>query len=228
MNRNIRKELEVLAEPSYQKFSSRLLPGVDNILGVRLPKLRKIAKDIAREDWKCYLNRVAPEDTFEEVMLHGMIIGYLKEDIETILTEIEKFVPRITNWSLCDSFCIGLKCTRSYPQNMWEFLKKYFRSTQPYELRFAIVMLIDYYIDDEHIQDGLRYLDAVNHEDYYVKMAVAWAISMYYVHLPEPTMPYLLDNHLDDFTYNKALQKICESRCVNNDTRKLIKTLKRI
>jgi len=209
MDEDIKEQLLVLAESEYQLFTSKLLPGTDNILGVRLPKLRKLADKIAKEDWKSYLLK-ASDDTFEEVMLQGMIIEKLKLDIEEVLVCIEQFVPKISNWSLCDSFCAGLKITREYPQRMWDFIQSFLNDTREYHIRFGVVMLIYYYIDELHIDEALVVLEHIHHDAYYVKMAVAWAISMYYINMPERMMLYLKKNNLDSWTYNKALQKITE------------------
>ncbi|MBU3093459.1 DNA alkylation repair protein [Clostridium sp. CF011] len=115
MKKTIREQLTELAEEDYKIFSSRLLPNTNNILGVRLPYLRKIAKQIVAKDWRSYLEG-ASSKYFEEVMLQGMIIGYAMAEIEEILSYVEKFVPKIDNWSVCDSFCSGLKITNQYKE----------------------------------------------------------------------------------------------------------------
>ncbi len=222
----IREQLMRLAEEDYQKFSSKLLPNIDTILGVRLPQLRKMAKQIARVDWRTYLN-TAENDYFEEIMLQGMVIGYAPCEVEERLSYISSFVPKIDNWSVCDSFCTGLKFTVENRDRVWDFLQIYFRSVQEYELRFAMVMLLSYYIDEKYINRVLDVFDAVKHEGYYAKMAVAWAISICYIKLPKQTMPYLKQNTLDDFTYNKALQKITESYRIDKETKEIIRDMKR-
>lgn len=222
----IREQLMSLAEEDYRKFSSKLLPNIDTILGVRLPQLRKMAKQIASADWRTYLN-TAENDYFEEIMLQGMVIGYAPCEVEERLSYISSFVPKIDNWSICDSFCTGLKFTVENRDRVWDFLQIYFRSVQEYELRFAIVMLLSYYIDEKYINRVLDVLDAVKHEGYYAKMAVAWAISICYIKLPEQTMSYLKQNTLDDFTYNKALQKITESYRIDKETKGIIRDMKR-
>lgn len=88
-------------------------------------------------------------------------------------------------------------------------------------------MLLDYYTDREHVKEGLALLDQIRNEDYYVKMAVAWAVSIYYIKLPNETMAYLKKNNLDDFTYNKALQKITESLKISKETKQMIRSMKR-
>lgn len=223
---DVRTELLSLAEPEYQKFASALIPNITNLLGVRLPALRKVAKRIAAEDWRGYLE-TAKNDYFEEAMLQAMVLGYVKTDLEEWLQQIARFVPKIDNWSVCDSFCIGLKRVKQHQDAMWAFLQPYLISDQEYEIRFGAVMLLNYYMDEHYIDKALAALDRIKHEAYYVKMAVAWAISIAYVKQPDITMRYLQNNTLDDFTYNKALQKITESLRVDAETKQLIRSMKR-
>ncbi|MBE5962040.1 MAG: DNA alkylation repair protein [Lachnospiraceae bacterium] len=226
LNLIIKEELAALAEPDYRLFSSKLLPGVTNILGVRLPNIRGIAKRLAKGDWKRYLSS-ALDDSMEEVMLQGMTIGYVKAPLNELLPFIQAFVPKINNWSVCDSFCSGLKITKQYKTEMYDFLLSYLTSEKEYDVRFAVVMLLNYYIEEPYLSSVLSHLDSVSHPAYYVKMAVAWAISMCYVKFPDETMPYLLSNTLDTETYNKALQKITESLKVSPETKKQVRMLKR-
>ncbi len=227
MSLTIREELINLSEEDYRNFSSKLLPGVKNILGVRLPALRKIAKSIAKEDWKSYLNN-ARDDYFEEVMLQGMVIGYINNiDIDEIISLIRKYVPKINNWSVCDSFCNGLKITSKNKERMWNFLQEYLSSSDEFEVRFAVVMLLNFYVEEEYIELVLSNLDKIKHDGYYVKMAVAWAISICYVKFSEITFNYLKENNLDYFTYNKSLQKICESLKVSKEEKNIIRGMKK-
>ncbi|PIC95361.1 DNA alkylation repair protein [Sporosarcina sp. P26b] len=227
MQDTIRKQIFELQEASYQKFISALIPNIDNVLGVRMPELRKLAKEIAKGDWRTYL-QTANDEYFEEVMLQGLVIGYANADVEELLTYVETFVPKIDNWSVCDSFCTGLKFTKQNKERVWSFLQPYLISDKEYELRFGIVMLLDYYIEPDYIDRVLDLLDDVQHEGYYAKMAVAWALSICFVKLPDQTMKYLTGDHsLDLFTYNKALQKITESTRVGADVKEIIRGMKR-
>lgn len=224
MKQTIKEELLLLAEPQYREFSKRLLPGTEHILGVRLPKLRAIALSLAREKGSSCLSELT-DDSFEEIMLQGMVIGYLKENPETLFPLIEAFVPKIDNWSVCDSFCSGLKQTRKFPAEMWDFLKPYLRSQQEFQLRFAVVMLLDYYISPDYLTQVLSILEKISHPGYYVKMAVAWAVSICYIKYPEETLPFLKQNQLDAFTYKKSLQKITESRVISKEQREMIRQM---
>ncbi|MEG0258922.1 MAG: DNA alkylation repair protein [Lysinibacillus sp.] len=224
----ILKQLFDLQDPPYQKFSSALIPTLNpkTIIGVRVPELRKIAQQLAKEDPINYLH-TAKDDYFEEVLLQGMVIGYMKMTPEEKLAIIAQFVPKIDNWSVCDSFCSGLKFTKTNQALVWDFLQPYLASKKAYDIRFAVVMLLSYYVDEKYIKKTLATLDAITHEDYYVKMAVAWAVSICYIKIPGATMPYLQNNNLDLFTYNKALQKITESLRIDAETKKMIRSMRR-
>lgn len=222
----VRAQLPLLAEETYRDFNSGLIPGVTNMLGVRMPALRKLARAAAKADWRGYLAE-ARDETYEEILLQGMVIGYAKADFQTVRPYVEAFVPKITNWSVCDVFCGGLKVTKDEPEAVWDFLAPYWESEAAYDLRFAAVMTLSYYLDDAHLDMALARLDAIRHEDYYVRMAVAWAVSMAYVADPARVDAYLDGCALDDWTYNKALQKIIESRQVDEDVRARMRARKR-
>lgn len=224
----IREQLFALQDLDYQKFSSALIPNIDasTMIGVRVPLLRQLAKGIAKTEPLRYLQTV--EDTyFEELLLQGMVIGYMKASPQEKLPLMEQFIPKIDNWSVCDSFCSGLKFTKMNQAMVWDFLQPYFESVNAYDLRFAVVMLLNYYVDEQYVHETLRLLNSVSHEDYYVKMAVAWAVSICYIKLPEATMPFLQNNQLDTFTYNKALQKITESLRIDAETKQMIRSMRR-
>lgn len=178
----VRAKLLELAEPEYQKFASSLIPGISNLLGVRIPELRKLAKGIANGDWRSYLQQASGE-FFEEVMLQGILIGHVKAEPAEKLKHVAAFVPKIDNWSVCDTFCSGLKFTKTNKELVWDFLQPYLRSEEAYDIRFGVVMLLNYYIDETYIDRVLHILDRIRHEAYYVRMAVAWALSMCYVKL---------------------------------------------
>lgn len=224
--KRIREELRMLADAGYREFSSGLVPNIDNMLGVRLPELRRIAIRLAKGD---FLQYIAETELlyFEEVMLQGMIISYLKMDWRSKAEHVSMFVPKIDNWSVCDSFCVGLKFKENEKDDVWLFLQPYLRSQRAYEIRFGVVMLLCHFVDKEYAKKAFKAFDQIKHDDYYVKMAVAWAVSIYFRDLPQTTMPYLKENNLDDWTYNKALQKITESLAVDKKTKGIIRSMKR-
>lgn len=226
MENIIRDQLYQHIDAKYQKFQKTLIPNETNILGIRVPILRKMAKEITKGDWLVFLES-GEEDYFEEVMLKGMVIGYVKMDIDDKLNWIEWFVPKISNWSICDSFCSTLKITEKDRKKVWDFLMPYLNSNNEYEVRFGIVMLLNYFVEKEYISMILRIFNSVKHEGYYVKMAIAWAISFSYIKFPEKTMKFLTNNDLDPFTYSKSIQKIIESNRIDTDTKNMIRQLKK-
>lgn len=225
INEEIRSKLFNLSEDEYRNFHSKLCPNTENILGVRLPLLRNMAKDLAKNNWEAYLNNPYNE-YYEEIMIEGLTIGYIKTDINTRLKYIKRFIPKIDNWAICDSFCNNLKFTKKNLNEVWEFISTYLSSNKEFELRFAIVMMLHYYINEEYIDRVLHILNDINHEGYYVKMAVAWAISFAYIKFPHKTLVFLKNNNLDSFTYNKSLQKIIESTRVSKEDKDLIRSMK--
>ena len=227
-NKEIRDELEKLSDKKYKEFHTGLCPNSNEILGVRVPVLRNFAKQIVKEEnIEKYLNN-ALDNSYEEILLQGMVLGLWKNiTIEKFCEYLEKFIPKINSWAVCDISISGFKITKKNMRYMWQFLEKYLKSENEFELRFAIVMLLDYYITDEYIDKVLKILNNIKHEGYYVKMAVAWAVQVAFVKYPEKTMKLLENNNIDKWTYNKALQKIIESYRVNDEMKKIIRNMKK-
>lgn len=220
------KYLQANSEFKYQQFQKKLIPNTDNLLGVRMPMIKSIAKEIAKGNWQEFILQV--EHTYyEETMLMGFVIGNIKADLDTVLPLVKLFIPKINNWAICDSFCASLKIVKKHKRDFFAFLQNYLYSEQEFKIRFAVVMLMDYYIDDEYIDELLDIFHNIHHDGYYVKMAVAWALSFCFVKQREKTLPLLQSNHLDDFTYLKALQKIIESGRVTDDDKQLMRQMKR-
>lgn len=141
------------------------------------------------------------------------------------LEHVARFVPKINNWAVCDCFCWRLKAAERQP--MWEFIQPYFRSEAEYDVRFAVVTGLGNFVDGEHLEALLQLLDGVRHEAYYARMAVAWAVSVCYIKFPQRTHEWLGSCSLDDWTFNKSLQKIVESLRVSDTDKQAIRAMKR-
>lgn len=229
MKQEIKKELENLADKKYREFHKGLCPGTENILGVRIPVLRNYAKKLSKEKEIKYLLENIDNQYYEEIMLQGMLIGLEKDNnIQNILNDIEKFVPKIDNWAVCDVFCGGLKITKKHLEEMWNFLQKYLKSEKEFEIRFGVVMLLDYYITEEYLEKDFKIFDDIKSEKYYVQMAVAWAISICLIRFYDRTIEYLKNANLDKFTYNKALQKAIESYRITDIQKQELRKMKKI
>ena len=213
----LRRELESLADPAYKAFNESLLPGVETAYGIRLPQMRQVAKTLLRQDPVGFLEHFQP-NCYEETQLRGLVIGGMKLPWEEKCPLVEDFLPRIDNWAVCDTFCGSLK-PRS-PQDvplMWEFLKPLYASDEEYKARFAAVMQLSHFVDAVHLEEGLGLLGQVRHPGYYAKMAVAWALSVWFVKFPQETESLLAQRAFDPWIQNKAIQKVRESRRVSKE-----------
>jgi len=229
MSKKISQELQTLVDSEYAKFNQKLCPDTKKkMLGIRVPKLRELAKKIVKEDdWKKILEE-AEDSCFEEVLLQGFIIGYAKIDIDEKLEYIKWFVPKIDSWAISDTFCPTLKIKSQDLEKMWKFIQPYLNSNKEFDVRFAVIMMLDYYIIEEYVDEVLQKLDKISHDGYYVKMAVAWTICEIGIKFNEKAMAYLKGkNNLDKFTYNKALQKMRESYRISSSQKDILKQMKR-
>lgn len=223
---NVRKELFSLADEKYREFHSRLVPGEEKILGVRMPKLRALAKTLGKMDWEEWF--LAAEDIYyEETMLRGLVMAGAKMEYDKRFSYIRRFLPSIHNWAVCDCVCSTLRDAKKYPEEYWAFLEPYFSSDREFEARFGAVMLLGYFVKREYLEEALARIESIHQEGYYAKMAAAWAISVYFAAFPEEVLAYLRGNHgLDEFTYKKSLQKILESYRVDSETKEIIKGMR--
>lgn len=224
INEQIKAELRHLSEPALCKFNQKLLPDTEHVLGVRIPALREMAKNLAGGDWKTYLSE-ASDDSFEEIMLQGLTIGYVKAEPEEILSALSAFIPKIDNWSVCDSTAAGIKYAKKYPEQFLSFLLPRLTGTE-FSCRFALVMLLDHFINETYIDTVLSCAD-FRPDGYYAQMALAWLISVCYIKFPGKTKTFLQNCSLDDTTFNKSIQKIRESYRVSDEAKKQLAAMKR-
>lgn len=222
----VKEELAAAAEPDYAAFSSSLLPGTKNVLGIRIPKLREIARREANAGWKSFL-RAADDSSFEMVMLQGLIIGYAKASPEEIIEELQRFVPKIDNWSICDSTAATLRRAETDPEPFFSHAVSCMESGREFTVRFGIVMLLMHFIDDIHQASVRTLLDRTAYPGYYASMAAAWAVSVLYIRYPDETEPWLSSCSLDNATFNRSIQKIRESFRVDAAAKKRLANLKR-
>ena len=231
MMEEIRERLYGLADEDYKAFNGNIVPGEERMLGVRLPALRKLAKEIAKKYGTAYLDEASASlgagSLHEEVMLYGMVTGCLKMEREELAGRLDQFVPLIRNWAICDSCVTSYKFMPKDPEYWFAYLEKYRDSNKEYDLRFMIVAMMSHFIDEDHIDAVLGYCNTIRHDGYYVKMGVAWAVSVCYVKFPEKTRVFLENDRMDDFTHNKSIQKIRESYRVSREEKDALNLLKR-
>lgn len=217
---NLREELFKLKEEKYRDFQIKLMPTVDKntVIGVRIPELRKLSKKLENNDFGW--------DYYEEKMLHGFYIGAKNMPFESRIKLLEEFIPMIDNWAVCDSACSSMKFINKNREKFFEFLKKYMYSKDEYSLRFVCVILMSYYIDDEYIDFVLDYYSNLKSDYYYVKMAVAWGLSVAFVKYQEKVLPILESKKLSSDVQNMTISKIRDSYRVDSKLKTYIKTLR--
>ena len=205
--------LQAMAEPAYARFSASLIPDPPPILGVRLPKLRALAKELAKGLPQTPGLWQALEGPYlEQAMLHGMVIGAARLPEEERRQRLEDFLPRVTNWSICDSAAASCRWMAQAPGFWLPWLQDLARREKEFEARFAIVCLLDHFTA---APDGrrltLQACSTARCPALYTRLGIAWAVSIVAVKEPELGLAYLRSDPLDDFTHNKAIRKICES-----------------
>ena len=182
-------------------------------LGVRIPILRAYAKKLSREYTLAYLLEIIDEEYYEEILLKGFIIGnYSKLSFSELNYCINYFLPKITDWAICDTFVASLKIAKKYQKKLWKKMLKYLKSNKPFTVRFALVMLLNYFLDDNYIDDVLTIINTIKLDNYYVKMANAWLLSYCFMKYYNKTLHFFTSElKIDDETKKMAIRKCLDS-----------------
>lgn len=215
-----------IGDEKYRQFNSSLVLNIKKSFGIRIPILRQIGKEIAKGNWREYFT-VCSDDYFEETMLQGLVLNYVKTDIDEILSYMDNFIKKIDNWAVCDSFCSGMKIIKNNKQYFYNYILKILSSDKPFEIRVGLVLLLDFYVDEDYIEKIFSLSSSITNDNYYVKMANAWLISKCFDKFREKTKIFLNHNDLDNWTYNKAIQKIIESRTTTSEEKIILKSMKK-
>ena len=226
----IRRELEALADPAYRDFQAKLVPTVeeDRILGVRTPDLRALAKRLVRDrpdDVRAFLAAPA-HATYDEMNLHGELIGRVAGTPEEAFDLLDAFLPHVDNWATCD--LIRVPAFRRDLPAVLERIRGWVASEPEYAVRFGVVQLTTLFLGDAFDPSQLELVAAIDRPEHYVNMARAWYFSFALIRQPEATLPYFERRPpaLDAWTHNKALQKARESRRVTAELRAYLQSLK--
>ena len=226
MNTQIKAYLEQHAEPQYQAFTQKLVPNARHVLGVRMPLLHALAKEIAKDDWHSYLC-VASSDTYEEIMLQGLVLTRLRQPLSQTWPYIEKWVLLVNNWAHCDSVAMNFSFAKKDKPLLWDLLQPYLKSNEEFLARFGVVVLLDNFINEEYIDRVLTVLETVEDNGYYTDMAVSWALSLCCAQFPLPTKAFLIKHILRRDVHNGAIIKVCQSRRVPDEQKAMWRTLLR-
>ena len=209
----------------YLKFHSKLVKD-KFIIGIRIPILKKIAMEISKSNYDDFI-KYNRHKSYEEDMIYGLILGYIKCPFKELINYLKVFIPYNDNWAVNDTVCSNLKAFKNNLDEGFIFINELLNTNSPWSVRFALVLLLDYYINDKYIDKLFNIIDNIDTNEYYVMMANAWLISICFIKYPDKTMKYLLNNNLDKTTFNKSIDKICDSYRVSNDIKINLKKLKR-
>lgn len=224
-NDEIKARLFALQDLKYRDFQAKLMPTIDKetIIGVRTPELRKFAKELLKSgETESFLNSL-PHDFYEENNLHGFIVSEIKDYAEAV-RRMDSFLPYVDNWATCDS--TSPKVFKKHKTELVDEIKRWLASDKIYTIRFGVEMLMSHYLDDDFKTEYLEMVAAVRHDDYYVKMMVAWYFATALAKQYEKTVPYIENRTLEQWTHNKAIQKSVESYRITDEQKAYLKSLK--
>ena len=190
-----------------------------------VPILKNISKTISKGNFLSFIEYVT-NNTYEEWLIFGLIIGYSEINFEGKLNLLDKYITGIDNWASCDIACANMKDFKNNKEFGYQYILKLIKSNKCWCVRVGVVLLLDFYISKEYLEDIFNICNSIQLDEYYVKMAIAWLISICYIKYSEDTLKYLNNNNLDKFTYNKSIQKIIESTRISNEEKIRLKLMK--
>lgn len=221
----ISEELFALQDTEYQVFQSKLMPTIppETVIGVRTPLLRKLAKELAGTPQAEHFLQSLPHRYYEENNLHAFLIEQIR-DYDTALAETERFLPYINNWATCDCFCP--KVFAKHKEELLISLRRWLGSDQTYTVRYAMGMLMRYYLDEDFQPEYLAWVAGVHSEEYYLNMMRAWYFATALAKQPDAALPWLTDRRLDVWTHNKTIQKAAESYRISPEMKQQLRELR--
>ena len=221
----ISEELFALQDTEYQVFQSKLMPTIppETVIGVRTPLLRKLAKELAGTPQAEHFLQSLPHRYYEENNLHAFLIEKIR-DYDTALAETERFLPYINNWATCDCFCP--KVFAKHKAELLIPLRRWLGSDQTYTVRYAMGMLMRYYLDEDFQPEYLAWVAGVHSEEYYLNMMRAWYFATALAKQPDAALPWLTDRRLDVWTHNKTIQKAAESYRIPPEMKQQLRELR--
>ena len=217
--------LKEISSERLRDFNKKFIPQEHELIGCTIPQLREIAKSCAREDFDAFASIL--NTSFEEVMLYGLAIGYADMTLEKRLAELEKFLSLANNWAHIDCAVSTYKFIKKDKDGFLAVIDRYLKSDKPFKVRFALVCLVDYYVEEKHLDYVFNAVENIDCTEYYVSMAAAWLLSICYVKHALSTEKFLQRTKIDSLTFNRAIGKICDSYRVDSSQKEKMKKLKR-
>jgi len=227
MNTLINQKLQALSESDYKVFNEKLIPTNYEILGIRMPAMKKLAKElIANPEIENYLINTE-YTTYEHILLYGLVLGQIKNmPLETIFQNLDPLILKFDNWAHVDTIISSLKIFRKYQDEVLTHFLPLKTHEGEFTKRTFVILLMDYFMDEKYINATLKHLFEIPQGQYYVDMAIAWAISVGLIKFYDNTLPILEQKTFSKFVHNKAIQKARESYRITPDKKELLNSLK--
>lgn len=223
--KEVQEQLFALQDLKYRDFHSKLMPNIskENVIGIRVPVLRKFAKNFAKDPQLQDFLQELPHQYYEENNLHMLLITQIK-DYETCLREVNRFLPYIDNWATCD--LLAVKTVKNHLDLYINEVYRWIESDQPYTIRFGVNMLMKYYLEDNFKIEYPEKVAAIRSEEYYVNMVRAWYFATALAKQYEQILPFLEERRMDLWTHNKTIQKAIESYRITSEQKEYLRTLR--
>ena len=227
MNEQIKQKLQTLAESDYKVFNEKIIPTNYEILGIRMPALKKLAATLAADpEVKNYLDN-AEYTTYEHILLYGLVLGQLKKpSLDTVFHYLDPLILKFDNWAHVDTIISGLKIFGKYPDEVLSHFWPLKEHEGEFTKRVFVIILMDYFMSEEYIDATLKHLSEVPQGQYYVDMAIAWALSVGLIKHYDKTLSVLEQRLFSKFVHNKAIQKARESYRIAPETKEDLNQMK--
>lgn len=212
----IQKRLFALSDSGYRDFHSRLMPGtdIDTVIGVRVPFVRKLAKELIKEGKADEFIKELPHRYYEENNLHAFIVAEIK-DFETLITQVQRFLPFIDNWATCDSF--RPKAFNKNAEKLLPYIFSWLKSEEEFTVRFAIEMLMVHFLDERYDEVYPKAVSEIKSDKYYINMMIAWYFATAFAKQRDSISPYIKENRLPEWVHKMTVRKIRESKRTDYD-----------
>ena len=226
MQEKITKRLFELRDEKYRDFNASLIPNIDKerVIGVRIPALRKIAKEIIKGEGIYAVISALPHIYLEENHLHAFLISDIK-DFDTCILELDRFLPYVDNWSTCDS--LRPRLFRGNTDRLIPHIERWLRSEHTYTVRFAIEMLMVYYLGENFDKRYIDMVREVKSDGYYVNMMIAWYFATALAKRWDEAIKVIDDEGLATWVHNKTIQKALESYRVTDKHKEYLRNKRR-
>lgn len=220
----IRERLFSLQDLTYRDFNAKLIPNIpyENVIGIRTPDIRKLAKELGNAEQGRQLIKILPHKYHEENCLHAFIIEQLK-DYDQCAAEIDRFLPFVDNWAVCDS--LSPKVFAKNKERLLNDIRRWTASDRTYTIRFGVGMLMRHYLDEAFSPEFPEIVAGIRSEEYYVNMMLAWYFATALAKQYEATIPYLEEKRLSVWVHNKTIRKAIESYRITKEQKDYLRTL---